>query len=348
MANPTETLDPVTILIEWENAIDVEDEWTFRAMRALEAEIARVYGRMTTPPEIVYLYDETAVDERVIRDTLDKVAPQLGKLARVRLVPTPGLTYYQLKNYGAQQVTTDIVMLLDSDAGPQEGWLEGLLKPFDEPEIMVTAGSTVLGHEDFLSRTMALVWIFDLPSEAESTARQRGLHANNCAFRTAFFQANPFPDLPTFKKQCGFWLRDVRARGYRFVRTAEAIVVHAPHPGLRYVIWRAWTAGLDRDFQTYHSVATSRFGRVGRAFRFAAKKCARSLRRIVTRHREVDLPVWQTPFAVLAAWGYYGILFVGQIAAASTRSYGPLEMRKEAPGENARGADRAEISADTI
>ena len=64
------------------------------------------------------------------------------------------------------------------------------------------------------------------------------MHANNAAVRTDFFRET-FPDLPAFKKQCGFWLRDITA-GYGFVRTEGAQTIHAPHPGFRFLTWRAW------------------------------------------------------------------------------------------------------------
>ena len=100
------------------------------------------------------------------------------------------------------------------DQKPQPGWLENILKPFQDPEIVVVGGFTVLGHNDLLSRTMALSWIFDLPDERDATVKRHKVHVNNCAVRTEFFKAHPFPDLGpgVFKKSCGFWLRGILAK----------------------------------------------------------------------------------------------------------------------------------------
>ena len=77
---------------------------------------------------------------------------------------------------------------------------------------MVVGGFTVLGYNDLLSKTMALSWIFDLPDEPST--RSSGPRSTLTIARYApFLQKNPFPDLPIFKKQCGFWLRDFAARG---------------------------------------------------------------------------------------------------------------------------------------
>ena len=48
-------LPAVTIVIEWENAIDVEDKWTSAAMVALERELAAVAPKMAEKPRITYL-----------------------------------------------------------------------------------------------------------------------------------------------------------------------------------------------------------------------------------------------------------------------------------------------------
>jgi Glycosyl transferase family 2 len=317
-------LPPVTIVIEWENAIDVEDKWTGVAMAALEREIAEVGPRMTQKPRIMYLYNKETVDPEIIDRTLASVAPRLRDTAEVEVIPTDGLTYYKLKNYGISRATTDLSIMLDSDAAPQPGWLENLLLPFADPEIMAVAGFTYLGHEDLLSRTMALSWIFDLPDEGKRTEKRHKMHPNNAAVRTDFFRDNPFPDLPAFKKQCGFWLRDITERGYGFVRTEGAQTIHAPHSGFRFVVWRAWTKGTDRDYQLFQTKARSRLGRIAHASAYSGGHLATAWWRILTKGEKVDLPVWQRPAAMAIALGFYGITLAGALTSALTRSFEPL------------------------
>lgn len=317
-------LPPFTVLVEWENAIDVEDHWAKRAMSAFEHELEINQPRMTEKPRVMYLYDSGAVEAATIQSVIDAVAPRLKDFAEVELVPTPGLTYYKLKNFGVSRTETELVIMLDSDAGPQPGWLDALLKPFQDPDVMAVGGFTVLGHEDFLSRAMALSWIFNLPSERKKAAARKKIFANNCAFRTDFFRRNPWPDLPAFKKQCGFWIRDIEARGVKWVRTVDAMTVHAPHPGYRFLAWRAWTTGLDRDFQTYHTLAQDRRERVKFAFAFFKGKIARAASRIYTKGHEVNLPNWQRPLALLVALGFYLITLTAQLYSALALSFEPL------------------------
>jgi hypothetical protein len=328
MADAQGLLPPVTIIIEWENAIDVEDKWAQRAMASFETELARCHNMMQQKPRVIYLYDSSAVEEKTIRNTVALAAPRLAELAEVEFLPAPGMTYYKLKNYGVQKTETELVIFLDSDAGPQPGWLEGLTRPFaQDREIMAVGGFTVLGFEDLLSKTMALSWIFNIASERQQTVRRKKIHANNAAFRTTFMKANPFPNLDgTFKKSCGFWLRDIDKRGFKWLRTADAMTVHAPHPGGKFIIWRAWTTGMDRDFQAYHTVTGTRVGRIGYSFVFFAKKLARSWYRIWAKGSEVDLPVWQRPAAMVLSLGFFGTALVGQLQSAFTRSFQPLQQ----------------------
>ncbi len=324
-------LPSVTLVIEWENAIDVTDEWTGRAMSALEREMEAVASQMTAKPRIMYLYDEQAVPAGTIERTLDQIAPRLGELADVEIIPTPGLSYYKLKNFEIGRSTTDLTVMLDSDAAPQPGWLENLLKPFADPQTMVVGGFTTLGSNDLLSRAMALSWVFNLPHEREKTAKRNKIHVNNCAVRTDFFKDHPFPDLPAFKKQCVFWLRGLSAEGHKFVRTADAMVIHAPHPGAKFLAWRAWTGGMDSDYLGFQTGSRSRLGRLGYAFKYFVRKLARSWRNIIRHGGKVGLPGWQRPIAMLISLLYYLVTLAGQLASVLTRSFEPLPAQYTRP-----------------
>jgi hypothetical protein len=308
-------LDSITIAIEWENPRDVGTRWTDRALVALHEEIAREQKRSPGRPAILFLYDANAIDPESIRQGLSRACPALESRADVQLVATDGLTYYQLKNRGAELAKTPFTILLDSDACPQPGWLCGLLAPFADPRMMAASGVTSLEPLDLISRTMAMVWIFDLPSEHPRSRGRQQMHANNFAVRTRFFTQNPFPNTPAFKKQCGIWLADVVERGFGFERVPDALVLHAPHSGFVFILWRAVQAGLDRDAKAKLE-GRSRLARLGYAAQVFFKKNLRSARRIVSHHREVDLPVWLIPCSIAVAWSYFSTLAGAQLVSA--------------------------------
>ena len=95
--NPESTLlPPVTILIEWENAQDVEDRWVRRAVVALQDELERQRDRVAEPVRVLYLFDAGKVSAAEIERQIDDAAPRLKQVARVEFQPTPGLTYSKL------------------------------------------------------------------------------------------------------------------------------------------------------------------------------------------------------------------------------------------------------------
>ena len=317
-------LPNVTFVVEWENAIDVEDRWVSAAAQALAAELERCAPRFAERPVLLYLFNDAIVSEQEIRGFLADHAPGIESHCELSFVVAPDLTYYKLKNHGATLAKTDLVVFIDSDAAPQPGWVEAILAPFGDGEIQFVAGFTTLAHRDLLSRTMALIWIFELPSETEKTRRKNAIHANNCAFRRDFFLSNPWPELPAFKKQCTFWLKRINEAGVPWIRTADAMVRHAPHPGVRFLVRRAWTSGRDRDALQTQISSARRGKRVAYAFKTYFKKLKRGFSRIIGKHREVDLPLYQVPAALLLATSYVSILFVSELLSALFRSYEPV------------------------
>jgi hypothetical protein len=142
-------------------------------MQGLARELSAADPRLAARPRILYLYDRWKIPAGAIDSAIARVAPRLRDLADVEIIPTEGLTYYKLKNYGVARTLTELAVMIDSDATPQPGWLDGLLAPFADPEVMAVGGFTRLDHEDFLSRAMALSWIFNLADEGAKSSATR-------------------------------------------------------------------------------------------------------------------------------------------------------------------------------
>lgn len=319
------TLPDTTIVIEWENAIDVDDHWTKRAMSALAEELRSTHNRFTVPATVMYIYDSNAVDEKTIRDTIAATAPEIADYATLELVPTDGLSYYQLKNFGSQRASSSITVLLDSDAGPVKGWLSAMLKPFADPEVQVVAGFTALGYDDIRSKAMALSWIMKLPSEKNDTVNRRKMYPNNCAIRSAFFKQNPFPVLDgSFKKSCGIWQIAMLKRGVKFAYAPDATTIHAPHPGGSYLYWRAWNTGIDRDYKFYQTRMRSRIARLAYAVYWFFYKLGRSWLRIIFKGGEVDLALWQRPAAMAYSLAFFATMLAGELWSAVSATPKPL------------------------
>jgi hypothetical protein len=134
-------LPPVTIVIEWENAIDVEDDWTEKAMSGLQRELESVASRLTTKPHVTYLYNERVVDPEAIRRVIAKAAPR-PRTAELESRPS-GLTCTSSRT-SASRDRRPMFRLCSIATLTPAGWLEGLLKPFADPTIMAVGGSPSL------------------------------------------------------------------------------------------------------------------------------------------------------------------------------------------------------------
>ncbi len=102
---------------------------------------------------------------------------------------------------------------------------------------------------------------------------------------------------------------------------------------MKFLLWRAWTTGTDRDYQIFQDKTRSRIARCGHGAAFAFKKTRRSWSRILFQGSKVDLPLWQRPAAMMIGLGYFLIAGVAEVGSALTRDYAPLPPR---PSEKPR------------
>lgn len=308
-----------TLVIEWENALDAQNTWVRLALTRLEAEIERIAER-EAPPPVLFVYDQDKASEDAIRALLAEVAPRLLASGLVQLVPNPGLTYYELKNFGARLADSPVVLLADSDTGPLPGWYDAMLRAFDDPEVVAVGGMTLPGVDTLMSRIFALTWFHLLPHEGAKVERKQHVHANNMGVRRDFFLQHPFPALAAFKQGQTVWQQDLRRAGFKIPVTAEAQVVHAPPTEFGYWTKRAWQEGGDRDFTIARRYGTSRILRFLLAPAATARGAGRSLGRIVAQGRHVSLPFWAYPFAMGVALSYQLCAFGGQLASVVKHS----------------------------
>jgi hypothetical protein len=314
-----ESLPALTLAIEWDNARDVAPIWVERHLSALQAELLRYEGRWAAPPLVLYLYDSDSVDPLDIRRQIATHAAKLRDCADLRLVPVPGADYFGLKSAGIGLAATEIAVLLDSDVAPQPGWLESLLAPFADREVVASAGFTTIAVDGFVSKVCALAWVYHLPSEAQLPVRKNLIHGNNLAVRTDYYRAHPWRAPRDGKKGGGPFTREIERNGKRWVRTSGARALHAPHRSAWFFIRRGWIAGADQDWVVREKGDSTRLARVEAALRQYYPNARRALRRVVRMRREVDLPRRQVPAALLLAFTHWTATLVAELAHAARR-----------------------------
>ncbi|UVK37826.1 glycosyltransferase [Mesorhizobium sp. AR10] len=310
-----------SIVVEMENAgtIDWHEVGVGIAALAREIKAATDLG-YAAKPQVIFVHPGEVGETPLLQGEITARVPELGMAATVVFAALPDGRYYELKNRGIAEATGDIVIFNDSDTVAEPGWLPALLQPFRDARTVAVNGHTYLGHDDFASRTFALLWIFPLRDQDRRFAAKRAMNANNCALRRSWLASHPFPQNNGFKVSCTLLNQQLRAEGHDMVRV-EALASHYPPRGLRFFVWRALVTGRDADRKYAALTSISRPARMAKALRRLASESWRVSLRIAVHAPGTGMPVWQVPLAMAAGLAFNSLVFVGQfgLAAGLTR-----------------------------
>jgi GT2 family glycosyltransferase len=104
---------------------------TERRLPQLRAAVASARAQWRTPAEVVVVVDHN-------EDLLTTVRRELGGVTVLANAFERGVSGN--RNTGALHTSTPLVAFLDDDAEAHQGWLEGLVAPFDDPSVVGTGG----------------------------------------------------------------------------------------------------------------------------------------------------------------------------------------------------------------
>lgn len=301
-----------SIVMEMENAHCVSPEELRQTLLQLAEQMAAYRPFATGRPEVIISHAGEPTVSPDVMTAVGQHVPQLLDVADVVVVSVPQGRYYELKNAGIERARGEIIVLLDSDMSPQPGWLAAILDPFANEQTTVVSGQTYLGLSGFVSRTIALAWIFPLRTNDDKAIARRPLSVNNCAFRGAWIRANPIPIDNGFKVGCTKLMHRMEQSGVKMQRV-PALGEHKPLQGWRFLVWRALVTGRDADRKYEDLKSPSRSRRLFNALKFCFKMQCRSVRRILTLRRHVALPLWQVPAAVVVSSLFYALALLGQL-----------------------------------
>lgn len=303
----------VSVVIEWENALNAEAGRAVDMLRQVAEQIdAFRESHPTTTFEILVVYDSEAFIERDLRDFIGPALGQSGGRLNWRLLELPGGGYYASKDHGARHSTSDVVVFIDSDAVPGEGWLNALMGGINMPGVNLLIGATYIDHRDLLGKTFALNWFFPLRPAGGPPVRTRSFTVSNMAVRRKFYLEHPFPEIPgTSRGSCvvlGCRLADLQIPVYA---APDALASHPAPNGLKHLVPRALAQGRDR-------VIRERF--LGNRWQQSwLSGCIRlprhllgSVWKTISGHSRVGLALWQTPAAIAIAWFYYFLYWLGE------------------------------------
>jgi hypothetical protein len=294
----------VSIIIEWENAILAAGERPYEMLRRLASQIET----LKTGCEVIIVYDAAEVSEAALREALTRSFVK----DVVKPLPVDGKHYYEKKNVGAAHAKGDILIFLDSDVIPEEGWLQGLTDAFDDPLVGVVAGSTYLEPTDLYSKAVAAFWFFPPREEGNELVAAETLFGNNIAFRRDLFLSHRFPEVPQFRGQCGMLIKQLRDCQVPIFLQQRSRCAHPAPNGLRHFIRRALCEGHDNVIIAQRTLGHRR---VPMKYTYWSVRSwiAMSVNNIGERYRKLGLTPQAAMVAAAVATSYVCFMVVGEM-----------------------------------
>lgn len=160
-----------------------------------------------SPPCELLVVDNGSNDRTPV--LLTELAAQNPDRLRWIREPRPGLS--TARNTGVEQTQGEIVIFIDDDAIPDEGWLAALVAEFSDPGIWAAGGPVrpIISStfpDWFSARFLPYLSAWDRGSEAEDLNYNEYPRGTNIAFRRRVFA-----DLGTFLPQLGRQGRSLRS-----------------------------------------------------------------------------------------------------------------------------------------
>jgi Glycosyl transferase family 2 len=312
----------LSIIVEWENtrrngvprAFALLDtlgrQWQAIAERSypetLPPEAARFLNGLAPRPELVAVSGEVLSE-----DAKQEIRRRAPACLDLEIHVEEGLEYYPLKNLGARKASGDLLLFVDSDVLPDEGWLAHLLGSFARPDVHVVSGQTYVGPSDLFSRAFALGWTYELRDRSAKFEPCRKFYGNNVAFRAEVFPKGGFASLGPRTRGASTLLRkELNRVGIDVWQNSQAGVDHPAPSGFQHLVVRALAHGRD----IYMTRSTERhLGGLTGSVGTAARRLARGVRSTLLDGHRVGLEWWQIPASLAIVGTYYGFFALGGI-----------------------------------
>jgi len=303
----------ISVLIEWENAIVADPTRAIRMLERIGHDIKEIGPDYFTDVEIISGFDPTGIGLEAVEKMLED---RLGAVPWVTILnlSLSGKDYYEIRNECAEQSRGEIVLLLDSDVIPAPGWLMKLIEAFEDSEVQICASAVHLANGSLLEKTLALIWVFELPSAEIGIKKTGSILVNSVAYRREVLLRFPFPSSGgTARASCAAHVRELRAAGIPMHRRMDAHVEHPAPVGVGKFVERALARGRDKVLGSPKPFWKNVGFDVKRGLGLIAK------RRADARVRLVDVPA-----VLFIATAWWLLMVVGGVAAMIA----PEQMRK--------------------
>jgi glycosyltransferase involved in cell wall biosynthesis len=309
------TAPRLSIVVEWANTDRAGVARSATMLREVERQIEEIAAAgaavpFALPVEILIVQSDGTTTAPPVVDALAREST--GSFVERTVLTAPPTGYYGLKNHGFAKSRGDIVIFIDSDVIPEGCWLKSMLAPLDDAAVEVVAGRAYIAPGGVYHKAFALFWFFPLRLETDDHPTAP-LFANNLAFRRATFARFLFEvDDRSSRGACLTLAARLGDAGVTVRRAPGARVSHPPPNGLHHFVARGLAQGRDRLLRAQQAGAAgeSRFVASGER---AIRNIGRSLVRIASKRREVNLSLLEAPVAAGVAVSYYSLYFTGEM-----------------------------------
>ena len=246
MVQARHLLPAPAVILELETALDCDADRVAQALIVLRSQLQQLAPHLRGTPEVVLTYNPRFWSDAAINATIGRATgthPWPGTLVAAAVPPSSG--YYDHKNFGFTLTRCELVVFLDGDLLPDEGWLEAMLQPFADFKVAVVVGNTYMETSSWYAKCVALFWIFEPRARQPELRRTGRLVSNSVAFRRALFASCPFPQRDTYRGQCSELARILDSNGIALYLSSAAQSCHPPPKGLAGFMQRALFAGHD-------------------------------------------------------------------------------------------------------
>lgn len=304
----------VGVIVEWDNARLSDVDRAREMLRRVTVQAGEVAAQSGYKFELLLIYDPDEIPDEVPTTVTAGCVDRTLFPGDVRVIQAPSLSYYDQKNFGVSQTDADVIVFIDSDVVPDQGWLKQLLDAIENDGAEVVGGETYLTTDNFYERLCAAFWNFDVQRGGQGMYETRNFYANNVALKRSVCERFPFEDAETFRGQCADLAKKLRSNGIKLYRVRSATVSHPPPEGAKHFIHRAICQGHDallNDKIRKHSLLGS--SPLGSLFRFG-RSLAKAPARIWSRRRQAKLGAVGMVSAFALSTAYSGLMLLGELA----------------------------------
>jgi hypothetical protein len=312
----------LSFVVEWSNTRlnGVPRAWTlFDSLRGQWAEIRDGRFAEDLPQDAASFLRglEPAVEVIVasgwsLAETVeDEIRARLGPAFQVVVETAPGLEYYPLKNAAARRARGRILLFVDSDVAPDDGWLAQLIGSFVHPDVHVVCARTYVPPRGVFSSAFALGWTYPLREEEPRLHRPEKFFANTLAIERDLFRQVEFPPLGRRTRGAASAIgSELAKRGVAVWENPAAAVGHPPPADLRHLVVRGLAHGRDVYWKEGEE---QRIAHLARTVGLASVRFRHGVRKTLRHGRRIGLHAWQVPACLAIIGAYYACFAFGGV-----------------------------------